>query len=71
MTPMIVRATPWLRCGREAQGLDPLEDVVDDLRGRMRLQNDDHEGPQAPGRVGRVPPDAGGRPTVGWVNPRV
>ena len=30
--------------GREAQGLDPLEDVLDHLGRRMRLQYDDHRG---------------------------
>ena len=33
---------PLAEVGREAQGLDPLEDVLDHLGRRMRLQHDDH-----------------------------
>ena len=32
ITPMIVRDTPWLRWGDEAQLLDPLDDVLDHAR---------------------------------------
>ena len=33
---------PLAEVGREAQRLDPLEDVVDTVRGGVRLQDDDH-----------------------------
>ncbi len=35
---------PLAQVRRQAQGRDPLEHVLDDLRRRMRLQHDDHSG---------------------------
>ena len=35
---------PLAEVGRQAQGRDPLEHVLDDLGRRMRLQHDDHSG---------------------------
>ena len=35
---------PLAQVGREAQLLDPLDDVLDHLGRRMRLQHDDHRG---------------------------
>src|SRR5262249_8199916 len=55
--------------GRQAQGRDPLEHVLDDLRRRMRLQHDDHS--SSSGRFGdRRPSIAGRRGQSGLGRPR-
>ena len=46
---------PLAEVGREPQGRDPLEDMLDDLGRGVRLQNDDHLQFFSGGRSNHVP----------------